>query len=206
MGSASGAYSSLKELFMVAFSNGELVAFNTRSGYPVWSTSLTNTTDLGYSNNINATQASPVIDKNDVLAVGSHNFTALIDIENGDIIWQKSISGNQTPIVNKDIIFMLSSNKNLLALNKKDGEILWQVDVLKNVDEKEKNEIYLSGPVLVNSKLIVTSSNGFVFTFNALNGKLESQFDIEDDIPFAPVVADQTIIFVTNKANIIAFR
>ena len=205
-GGAAPAYDKSTNNLIVAFSNGELTAFNAKIGYPVWSVSLINSSGLGISSYINAIKAAPVIDKNIVIAVGSNNMTAAIDIKTGDTLWQREISGTQTPLINNDVIYLISSDYNLLALDKNDGQTLWQTPLFENMKAKEKQSVYLNTPVMFNSKLFVTASNGNVFVFNASTGKLEKSFDLGENIPFAPIGADQTVIFTTNKANIIAFQ
>lgn len=205
-GLAPSAYSAEKEIVVAAFSNGEIQAFNGRIGYPLWSNSLVNTKQIGSQIGLNAIKAAPVIDGNTVYAVGSNDLTIAVNIETGEPLWQQQIGGTNTPCVDKEAVFILSDKFELIALNKKTGQILWTTDIFSDLTSKQKRSLYLSGPVLINSELLLTSSNGKVLTFNPKNGEQKHEINLHEDLPFGPVVAQKTIIFTTNDADLIAFK
>lgn len=200
------AYDEKEEMAIAAFSNGEIAGFNSRIGYPVWSNNLINMTKMSRSSTINAVKAAPVIDQDMVFAVGNTDLTLAIDIKTGDILWQQNIGGINTPFVDKEYLFLIDSFKELVALDKKTGEVLWKTDILKDIDANDRREIYLSGPIMVNSELIVVSSNGMVYFVLPQNGEIVKEWDIDEDLPFAPIVAEGTIIFTTDDADLIAYK
>ncbi len=204
-GGASGAYDQESETYITAFSNGELTAFNARIGYPVWSVDMAQVSDFGASTGINSLKASPVIDKKMVISVGPTN-TSAIDLTSGDILWRRYISGSQTPIVDQEVIYLISDAQTLVALNQNDGTILWQVDVLEKLKRKERAEIILSGPLLVGGKLMITASNGMIYLFKAQNGTLEAEINTNEDLSFAPIVAQKNIVFTTDNAKLLVYK
>ncbi|MBR6409689.1 MAG: PQQ-binding-like beta-propeller repeat protein [Alphaproteobacteria bacterium] len=205
-GLAPSAYNFEKEIVVAAFSNGEIKAFNARIGYPLWSNTLINTKQITSQIGLNAIKAAPVIDGDIVFSAGTSDLTIAANIETGEILWQIPISSASTPCVDKDALFILSENFELTALNKKTGKILWSEELLTDLTSKQKRGLYLSGPVLINSELMVTSSDGMVYTFDPKSGKQKSILNLHEDIPFSPIVAQKKVIFTTSDAELIVFE
>ena len=205
-GGAAPAYDAKTKTLVAAFSNGEIMAFNARLGYPLFSNNLVNLDDLSAPSSINAVKASPVITDKKVIAVGNSRVTLAFDIENGDVLWQRALSGTQTPLVNNETIYLITQEGQLVALSLKDGSTLWQILPLEHLKIKERAQIHLYGPIMVQGHLVVTASDGAVYMFKPENGTKISQFDLKQDLPFAPIAAEQTVIFTTNNAHLIAFR
>ena len=205
-GGAVPAFDAAQEIVVAAFSNGEIQAFNARIGYPLWSNNLINVQQIGASVSINAVKASPVIDKNTVFAVGNNGLTMAINLENGDVLWQKTIGGTSTPVVDDQALFVLSNNFELLALEKETGEIMWAEPLFNDMSSKERLKLYVRGPVMINSELLITASNGTVLTFDARTGKQKTTLRLGDDLPFEPIAADGSVIFTTNEAKLIVYQ
>ncbi len=204
-GGATPAYDQKNEIVVVAFSNGEIQAFDAKLGYEIWRNNLM---DTSFSSTllINAVKASPVIENNTVFAVGNNNRTMAIDLQSGDVLWTRPIGGVNTPFVSKTALFLLSNDGQLHALDKETGREIWAQTVLKDLKPKKRKGIYLSGPLMVNSKLLVTASNGMVYTFDPQTGSQTGSFNIDEDLPFGPVVADQKMIFLSSDAELIVYQ
>ncbi|MBR2299430.1 MAG: PQQ-binding-like beta-propeller repeat protein [Alphaproteobacteria bacterium] len=205
-GGAASAYDSSKQIVVTAFSNGELQAFNAQIGYPLWSNNLVSTGKFIAASPINAVKAAPVIDGNVVYAIGNNNQMLAANLETGDIIWQKQIGGTATPFVDKEAVFFVSNNMDLIALDKSNGNILWQQPLLADMSAKDKAEIYISGPILVNSQLLVATSSGDVLMFDAKTGAQKSDLHIGEPLPFGPIGADKYIVFVSSDAELIVYQ
>lgn len=204
-GGASPAYDAQKEIVVTAFSNGELQAFNAKIGYSLWSNNLINTS-FSSSSLVNAVKASPVIENDTVFAIGNNNKVMAVDLETGDILWTQPIGGVNTPFVEKTALFLISNDGKLWALDKETGNEIWSSDVLEGIKLEKRRDIYLSGPLMINSELLITASNGLVYTFDPKNGTKTGEFDIDEDLPFGPVVADQKLIFLTRNAELIVYH
>lgn len=204
-GGAVPACSMENNLTVAGFSNGEIQAFNTGIGYPLWSANLVNMKKINSSSQINAIKASPVIDGNVIYALGK-DLTAALDARTGEFLWTRDFGGSNMPWMIENQLYVLSDENELYALNKTTGETLWRTELLTDYEPKEKREIYLSGPVMINSMLIITASNGEVFSFSPLNGEKAGQFSVKDGLPFSPIAAENILIFVTDEAQINAYQ
>lgn len=204
-GSAVPACDADKSLVVAGFSNGEAEALNLNVGYPLWSVSMLNQRTFNASTSINAIKAAPVIDQDVIYAIGHNDNMAAIDYRTGEKLWERLIGGVNIPWIAGDYIFVLTNTNTLMALNKADGQIVWRTPLLEEYDVKDRSDIYLSGPVMLNSRLIVTASNGMVYSVAPENGQIVHQADSGYKLPMSPVIVDDMIVFVTDDAQLIAY-
>lgn len=205
-GSSAPACSPEKNFAVAGFSNGDIQAFNADIGYPAWTVALIDSSQSNLSTAINSIKASPVIDGDTVYAIGHNDLLAAINYRTGEIIWKQQIGGTNMPWIAGNYLFVLSNNHELLALNKLNGNILWSASLLNDYDLDERSDIYLSGPIMANNQLLITSSDGTVYAVSPLNGKILNQISFKSSIPTAPIAADKTVVFVTDDAELIAYK
>lgn len=193
-----------KQVVITAFSNGELQAFNAKIGYPIWSQNLINTRFTPSA--IHALKASPVIDEHIVYAAGSNDQTIAADVETGEIIWQMPVGGMSTPLVDKEVVFLVSNSYELLALDKKTGHILWQTPLLDDMSHKDRHTVHIFSPLLINGKLLVATSNGWLLHFNPKTGAFLSEDYAGEDLAVGPIAVNGYLILTTKNAKLIGFK
>lgn len=195
-----------KNLVVTGFSNGEIQAFNADIGYPLWSATLIDNSRINLSTDINAVKASPVIEHDTIYAIGHNDLLAAIDYRTGENKWSLKIGGIHMPWIVGNYLFVLSNNNELFAVNKNDGKILWQTRFLEEYPLDERGDIYLSGPVMINSQLLITASNGIVYFVSPENGEIKNRLNFKEELPMTPVAAGNTVIFTTNDADLLAYK
>lgn len=203
-GGVSPVVDETKQTVITAFSNGELQAFNTKIGYPVWSQNLVNICFAPSA--IHALKASPVIDEHIVYAAGNNDQTIAADVETGEIHWQMPIGGMSAPLVDKEVVFLVSNGYELLALDKKTGHILWQTPLLDDMSLKDRRSVYIFSPLLINGKLLVATSNGWLLHFDPKTGAFLSEDFAGDDLAIQPIAVDGYLILTTKNAKLIGFK
>ena len=62
------------------------------------------------------------------------------------------------------------------------------------------------GPVLAGDRLILTASNGDAVSISAYTGELLGYMDLPGKPAGAPVVADNTLYYLTEDADLVAIR
>ncbi len=205
-GGATPACSTEKDIIVAGFSNGQIEAFKASLGYPLWSASLVNNKRGHSTTNINAIKASPVIDNDIIYAIGNNDMLAAIDLNSGETVWSQEIGSVNTPYIAGDYIYILSNNNELICLEKSTGKIVFNTKLLTEYDIEDRTEIYVTGPIMINNKLLVSASNGIVYLISSVNGVIEGQFDIDGDIPFSPISAQDSVVFTTSDADIIMYK
>lgn len=206
VGGASVAYSPEMDVAIAAFTNGELRAFKASTGTPLWADYLVSKKRTNSLANINAIKANPVIDGEKVYAVGHNNILVAIDLRTGQRIWEREIGSVNQPWVAGQYMYVLSNDFDLFAIENESGKIVWNTKIPTGEDEDNNVGIFATGPVLTSNRLLVTTSNGFVFAISPYTGKILGYKSLPDGVELSPIVADSNVVFTTNEADLINYK
>lgn len=192
---------------VVPYSSGEIFAMRAENGRVVWSDNLTAIRRIDAMASLAHIRGSPVIDRGIVYAISHSGRLVAIDQRSGARAWERSIGGVDMPWVAGEFIFVLSNDNELYCLTRDGGRIRW-VQPLPRYEnpDKKKDPIRWSGPVLAGDRLIVTGSHGEVMTVSPYTGEPLGRMSVPDGILMPPVVAKETIYFLTDDADLIAYR
>ena len=206
VGGASPAYNPDMDVIIAAFSNGELRAFKASTGTPLWTDLLISPKRTNSLSDITAIKANPVIDGNKVFAVGYNSVLAAIDLRTGSRLWEREMGSTNQPWIAGEYIFVLTNDFDLIALDKNNGKIVWNTPLPTGEDMEEKSGVYGNGPVLASDRLIVATSNGYIFSVSPYTGKILGYISADEGISHSPVMANGTVIFTTADADIAAYK
>lgn len=206
VGGASPAYDAYMDVVIAAFSSGELRAFKASTGTPLWADYLVSKRRTNSLANITAVKASPIIDGERVFAIGHSNILAAYDLRTGARIWEKEIGSANQPWVAGKYLFVLSDKFDLICLEKDSGKIVWNTNIPTGSDPEDRLGVFASGPVLASNRLLVTTSNGYVFSVSPYTGKILSYISLSDGVEMSPILADGVIVFTTNDADLVAYK
>ena len=183
---------------IVPYTSGEIIAFETGTGNPLWTDSLTRASGLSSLAKINAIAGRPVIDRDTVFAISHSGLMAAFDLNSGDRRWTQDIVGTQTPWVAGSYVFLVSERGELMALSRKTGGAKWL--------QKLGSDAQWSGPVLAGGRLILVSSKGTVRSISPQNGRTIDAINLGEPMMVSPVVAGNTIYFYTDGGDLVAMR
>ncbi len=205
-GNAAPSCSVAENLIVVGFSNGEIQAFSADIGYPAWNVPVIDNSQINLSTGINSIKASPIIDGQDVYAIGHNDLLTKVDYRTGEVKWSRKIGGTNLPWLSGNYLFVITNNNELVALNKDNGKLIWSLSLLSEYPLKERSDIYLSGPIMAGSELLVTASNGVLYKISPTNGAVLSRKELDENTPLSPIVADGYLIFATEEAELKAYK
>lgn len=206
VGGAAPAYDPIQDVVIAAFSSGEIRAFKASTGSTLWGDILVAHKRTNTLANINGIKANPVIDGDVVYAVGHNNIMTAIDLRSGNRIWEKEIGGLNQPWIAGKYLYVLTNDFNLVAMEKENGKIIWNTTIPVSIDEDDRAGLFARGPILTNNRLIVSTSNGYVFAVSPYDGKIIGYITLSDGVEISPIVADGITIFTTNDADIVAYK
>lgn len=206
VGGATPAYSPNEDVIVAAFSNGELRAFKASTGTPLWGDMLISGKRTNSLSDINAIKASPVIDGGKVFAVGYNSVLTAIDLRTGSRIWEREMGSTNQPWVAGDYLYVLTNEFDLLAINKADGKIIWNTAIPKGDKNDDITGVFANGPILTDNRLLVTTSNGYVYAVSPYNGKILSYVTMDEGVELSPIMAEGVTIFTTNDAEMTAYK
>lgn len=206
VGGAAPAYDPAQDVVIAAFSTGELRAFKASTGSTLWGDLLVSHKRTNSLANINGIKANPVIDGNIVYAVGHSNMMTAIDLRTGNRIWEKEIGSVNQPWVAGKYLYVLSNDFNLAAMEKESGKIVWTTPIPVGLDDDDRSGLFARGPILTNNRLIIATSNGYIFAISPYDGKIIGYITLSDGVEISPIVADGITVFTTNDADIVAYK
>jgi outer membrane protein assembly factor BamB len=205
LGAASPAVA--QDTAVVGFSSGELIAMRVENGRSVWQDVLART---GRSTALAALadiDASPVIDRGRVFAVGHGGRMAALELATGQRVWEQNLSGISTPWVAGDFVFVVTLDGELACLTRGEGRVRWITQLPKFRDEEDKQGfIRWSGPVLASDRLMLTGSNGQLVAVSPFDGKIQTRVRLDGPASLPPVVANGTVFVLQDDGRLTAFR
>lgn len=204
-GSASPAVA--RGTVVAGFSSGELNAYRYENGRVVWQDALSRTSISTSVSSLSDIDADPVIDGNQVFAVGKGGRMVALDLISGQRQWEVNVAGISTPWVAGDWVFVVTDEAKVVALSRANGKVRWvnELPRWRNVKDK-KGPLFYSGPVLAGGRLILAGSNGALINVNPVDGSFQSQTGAGAGLSFQPVVANSTLYVLTDEGRLLAYR
>ncbi|HEV2044793.1 MAG TPA: PQQ-binding-like beta-propeller repeat protein [Sphingomicrobium sp.] len=204
-GSASPAVA--RGTVIAGFSSGELNAYRYENGRLVWQDALSRTSISTSVASLSDIDASPVIDGNQVFAVGKGGRMVALELTSGQRIWEQNVAGITTPWVAGDWVYVVTDEARVVAMSRTTGKVRW-INELPRWDNPKgkKGLIYYSGPILAGGRLILAGSNGVLININPDNGSFQSQVNIGASVSVPPVVAGGTLYILDDKGRLTAYR
>lgn len=191
-----------KNVAVVPFSNGEVVAFNTETQDVIWSDYLSANRTFNRISDLTHILASPVISDGVVYLIGNANKMGAYDLMTGAEIWTLPMGGSDTPAISGNTLFVVNNQGVLLALDKKTGKMVWNKPLKSH---EKKGTTLWKGPLLIGSDAIVISSRGDMVFVDLQTGNIKKT-DTFDNCSVAPIAVNNTLLFLTNDANLVAYK
>ncbi|MBK0397820.1 PQQ-binding-like beta-propeller repeat protein [Limibaculum sp. M0105] len=194
-------------LAFLPFASGELIAIEARSGRRLWSAVLSGGRRGLARAAISDVTGDPVVVGPYVIAANQAGRMVAIDARSGQRAWTRSV-GAQGPIwAAGDTVFVTTDDSKLMRISARDGTTIWETE-LQAFDDPEDREdpISYSGPVLVEGRLLITSSEGELIAFDGVGGEELSRIDLAGGSITGPVVSGDTIFVLTDRGTVQALR
>ena len=130
-----------------------------------------------------------------------------IDLRSGRRIWDKEIGGLESPWVVGNYIYVMSNDGELICLSRDDGRVHWVQQLPRWGDPKNKRDpILWSGPILVSDRLIVAGSKGEALAISPYSGQIIGKVEMPDNVSVAPIAANGSVYFLSDNAELVAYR
>ncbi|MGF1503225.1 MAG: PQQ-binding-like beta-propeller repeat protein [Paracoccaceae bacterium] len=192
---------------LIPFASGELLAADLTTGRRAWGAVLTGGRRGLARAAITDLTGDPVVVGPVAIVANQSGRIAAFEGSTGRRVWTRAI-GSIGPIwAAGDTIFLVSDTAELLRLDAGTGETLWQ-KLLPQFDDPEDREdpIAYSGPVLVSGRVIVTDSEGQIWSVDGETGEGEVAAEISGGAVTGPVVAGGTVYILSENAVLHAYR
>ncbi|QIQ86638.1 PQQ-binding-like beta-propeller repeat protein [Erythrobacter sp.] len=192
---------------IAGYSSGELSAYRYENGRPLWADALARTNISTQVSSLTDIDADPIIDSGRVYALGQGGRMAAYELVTGQRIWELTLAGISTPAIAGEWIFTLTDDARLLAIARSSGRVRWitQLAAYRN-EEKKKDPIFWTGPVLAGNNLWVASSRGEIWRISVGEGSAQMFADIDEPVSLPPIVADGFLYVLDDSGTIHAWK
>ncbi len=196
-------------LVVTGFGSGVIAAVRAETGSVAWTDGLGGTASLRSGVvDFTAIRGAPVIVGGIVYATGMGGLTAAIDLPTGRRIWERQVGGQDTLCLAGDWVFMVSLDQEMLAIDANDGRIAWISPLPRwATPEKRKDPLTWYGPILAADRLVVTGNSEEALSISPYTGAILGRQPLSAAAsPVSPVVADGTLLVVSDDARLLALR
>ncbi len=192
---------------IVPYSSGEILGLLAENGRVLWSDSLTAVTRIDPLGDIAHIRGAPVIDRGMVFAISHSGRMVAVDLRRGVRAWEVDLGGVEMPWVGGEFLFVLTNDAQLVCLTRRDGRIRWVRPLARFEDpEDQEGRIQWAGPVLAGDRLIVAGSNGQGLSISPYSGEVLGAIELPGSVLLAPVVARNSLYFLTEGGTLVAMR
>ena len=195
-------------IVVAAYPSGEVVALSLASGEQLWSDSVLRprrTLAIGAIADIGG---DPVIAGDRAFVAGASGEMAAFDLQRGAREWTADVTSTQTPWIAGNFLFVLTERGEVVCLIDQGGRIRWVTPLASRVDPEnpDSRQIRWTGPLLVSERVILASSEGEVISLSPFTGEILGSGEIGGGVSVPAAVADGTVFFLTDNAELVAFR
>ncbi|WNK01516.1 PQQ-binding-like beta-propeller repeat protein [Thalassospiraceae bacterium LMO-JJ14] len=205
LGGASPAIDS--GIVVVPYSSGEIYALRADTGRVLWQDNLVSIRRTDAVASLAQIRGRPVIDRGRVIAISHAGVMAAIDLRTGRRVWAREIGGTESPWIAGDYIFTITNENELICVSRDEGKVLWVTGMPRFEDPEHKEDpIVWTGPILASDRLIVAGSNGEALAISPYDGRLLGIVEMPDSVAVPPIVANGSVIFLADDADLVAYR
>jgi len=192
---------------VVPYTSGELYALRIENGTQLWSESLSGLKRTNQVSTLTDIRGLPVVDKGHVYAAGNSDLLVAVDLATGRRLWDREVGSVQTPWVAGNFLYLITNAPAVVCFRADTGQVVWvtPLGTWEDPDDK-KHRIVWTGPLLASDRLIVAASTGMAYSISPYTGRIMGQVELPDGVTIAPILADKTLIFVTDAGELVAYR
>lgn len=192
---------------IVAYSSGELFALRIETGAVLWQDTVTAVRRTEAAGNLRDIRARPVIAGTRIYVLGYSGLMTAIDLATGDRVWRAELSGIHQPWLAGSFLYVLTENADLAAVSAETGEVLWVTHLQRWEDPDDKEgPVTWSGPLLASDRLVVGGSNEELLAISPYDGRVLGYLDVSGGVNLPPILAEDTLVILTDDGDMIAFR
>ncbi|MDR3325880.1 MAG: PQQ-binding-like beta-propeller repeat protein [Rhodospirillaceae bacterium] len=192
-----------EDFVVVSYKSGEVLALNLENGSVKWNEIISVLKGTNQATALTDIRGLPIIDNDRVFVINNSDVFMAIDLHTGRRIWEKNVGSMQTPWVADNYVYLINKNSELICFEADTGQVHW----IKNLNFSEKKpHLAWSGPLLASNKLITVSSSGNVVFLSPYTGEVLEQKELPTGVTIAPIIANETLLFMTKNGELIAYR
>ncbi|OCG21009.1 outer membrane protein assembly factor BamB [Gilliamella sp. wkB108] len=183
---------------IVGDDNGRVDAYYINDGQLIWQQRISQPSGSTEIAKLNDVDSTPVVEGNQVYAVGYNGNVVALDLSSGQIVWRKQLGSTHSFAVDTGRLYVVDQDDNIQAIAKNGGEVIWkQSDFLHR---------QLTDPVIYQNYIVVGDFEGYLYWLNIENGELAAKSQVSSSgLISRPLVVDDKLIVQAKNGDIYAF-
>ena len=153
--------------------------------------------------------ANPIISDDKMFIISHSGTLASYNLNNLKLLWSVQIGSGNVPIISGNSLFLIDNNNILYAINAKNGKIKWIKQFNLNFEKgfyfKDIKKINFKGPFLIDDKLTLFSSNGYLKLIDPLSGTLLKTKNF-DQLGTEPIFLEDKLIILTSDGDLKIYK
>ena len=143
-----------------------------------------------------------VLADNSILFSNNMNEFFSLDVNTGVFNWKQLVNSSLRPAIINDFIFTISEEGFLIIIDFKSGSIIRSTDVLKNIKERKRKEIKLTGFVVGRKNIYLSTSTGRLLIVKIETGTTQSILKLDNEKISRPIVLNESLFIAKNNSII----
>ena len=190
----------VKDLIFFNNSIGDISAANLNTGELLWQLPTQNS--LIYESTFSLETSDIITDNNSLFFSNNNNQLFSIDINTGNFNWEINVNSSLRSTIVGDILFSISKEGYLFLIDKNNGNIIRITDLFNSFKVKKRNLIEPTGFIIGSNKIYLSTNNGKLLIVDISTGKTISVLKIDNDKILRPLINNQNLYTVKDKAII----
>jgi outer membrane protein assembly factor BamB len=192
-----------------AFGSGDVQGVFRQGGVNRWNAAVVGRRPGRAGSFISDVTSAPVVSGDRVFVGNTSGRLAALSLSSGQRLWTAR-DGAMGPVWPAGgSVFAVTDLNELVRINASDGKRIWGVPLPNFVKERPKRQSAVfshHGPIIAGGRVIVASNDGFLRSYNPVDGALTGTTEIPGGATTAPVVAGGVLYVVSAKGQLHAFR
>lgn len=194
-------------LVVMPFGSGEVAGALSRNGRRSWTTYIAGGRRGTVLGRINDITGDPVIAGDTIFVANQSGQFAALDRSTGERVWstRDGSLGPALPVDNS--VFMITDIGVLKRLRASDGTEIWTVELPRFANAEDKSGVHTHfGPLLMDGRIIVASSDGFLRSFDPQNGAPLGETELGGGAAAQPAIAQGRLFVTTSDGALAVFE
>jgi outer membrane protein assembly factor BamB len=198
-----------KNKIIVPGTGGSFFVLSSKTGEVIWTENISSNSQSPKIFHLGDIVANPVYYEGIIYLVSQSGFTSAFDIETEEKLWTLPIGGLETPTLSGKTIFVNGIMGSLVAINRITGHVRWVKKYKSHANinsyfSDETMAVY-KGPVLTDSKLLLSDHYGIVRVLDANTGIELENLSI-GKLALAPIPVNKKVFFLRADGKLLAYE
>lgn len=183
----------VNDLVLVGFASGKLLAVNLHSGLIEWDRTISLARGRSELQRMVDITADPLVSDGAVFVVTYQGKLASIDIETGALNWERDVSAYQNMALDRERLYITDIKHDVIAIDKESGSTLWK--------QSDLAIRYVTGPCVVNDRVIVADRGGYLHMMSAENGHILGRYSFNGKVYQNPVTLGNSVLVSNHRGK-----